>query len=149
MDNLPSMDQTGLDFKSFVKSKTKRVLERVELNGFAMIYNDAGEFIVKAVLRNISFGGFGVEIPECSIKPNDKVRVMLAGVGVSLGSVPCVAKWVADLHQADGTKNLVVGFEITKKTPQFKEVYDKFVDSILLKKHTTTRRRVNAGRTDF
>lgn len=120
-------DEIDLDQLSLAISNSKRKLERVKLEGFAIIYSAQGRLIAKAVLRNISLGGFALETPPVEILKDTQIRVLLTGEGLILGSINCVVKWTSVLEE-HSPANKMIGVEIINNTKPFRDEFNKFVE---------------------
>lgn len=116
-----------LDYESVSYSLNQRELERVNLDGFAVIYSETGKLIAKAVLRNISFGGLALETPPIEISKDTPIRVLLTGEGLILGSINCVVRWTSVLEEKSPA-NKMIGVEIINNTSQFRDEFNKFVE---------------------
>lgn len=130
-----------LDYDSVSYPLNQRELERVSLDGFAAIYSEAGKLIAKAVLRNISLGGFALETPPIEISKDEKIRVLLTGEGLILGSINCIVRWTSVLEEKS-PENKMIGVEIINNTTQFRDEFNKFVEK---KMKASIEKKTKAG----
>lgn len=140
--------KSDLDFKSLSTASNKRLLERVSLEGFAVIYSETGKLIAKAVLRNISLGGLALETPPVEIAKDTQIRVLLTGEGLILGSINCLVKWTSVLEEKSPA-NKIIGVEIINNASQFREEFNKFVNKKTKAAYAKKMKSgINSSRTD-
>ena len=126
--------QTGqisqLNFSGLLKSNNKRKDSRIKTTGFVVIYDGkTSKTLARGVLRNISLTGFGIESYPIDLNSKDKVYVEISGGGEILGKFQCHVSWVATLDDHP-QKHKMIGFDIASNSLEFKQRFQKFVNSL-------------------
>lgn len=124
-------------FNSLLKSNNKRKEIRINATGFVALYDETGKAIARGVLRNASSGGFGIESFPINLTTHQNVYVEISGLGESLGKFKCKVSWITNIeNHPDNYK--MIGFDISSNTQEFKNKFQKFVNTL------TTPQKVRA-----
>ena len=121
--------QTGLNFGSLLKSNDKRREIRSKTSGYVDIYITEAKGLTRAVLRNVSPGGVGLEIFPVQLLPNMKVVIEMSGIGEDFGRLNCSVSWVASI---DGhpKNHKMIGLKFDDNGPKFKAKFEKYIQSL-------------------
>ena len=129
MTNAQTTTKQNLNFSSLLKSNNKRSNDRLNTTGFVIVYNADGVGLSKAVLRNISPGGLGIETLPVEIAVNAKVFIEMCGRGETLGRIQCAVTRVSNIDgHPKNHKNIGLKFEET--SVEFKKNFEKFYKSL-------------------
>ncbi len=123
----------NFNFGNLLKSNNKRGNDRHSTTGIVIVYNADGTGLSKAVLRDISPSGFGVEILPVPVTVNMKVLVELCGRGETLGRINCSITRVSNI-EAHPKNHKAIGLKIEETNPEFKIMFEKFYKTLIQKK---------------
>lgn len=119
----------SLNFGSLLKSNNKRNEIRTKAYGHIDIYNDEGKLVTKAVLRNVSPGGVGLEILPVAFKPQMKVQIEFGGAISEFGKVRCAVSWVASIDNHIN-KHKMIGLKFESTSAAFRAKMETFIRSL-------------------
>lgn len=99
-------------------------------SGYAVVYDLQGKIISKAVLRNLSPGGAGVEVQLFRLAPKSIVMVEFGGEkGAKIGPIKCSVQWVAAIeHHPQYHK--MIGLQFMNLTPNSEKVIKAYFDEL-------------------
>ena len=120
---------SSLNFGSLLKSNNKRNEFRTPTFGHIDIYSVEKKLITKAVLRNVSPGGLGLEILSISIKPQMKVMIELGGAVAEFGKIKCTVTWVASIDNHPN-KHKMIGLKFDSTSAAFKVKMASYISAI-------------------
>lgn len=98
--------------------------------GYAIVYDLQGKIISKAVLRNLSPGGAGVEVHLFKFPPKSIVMVEFGGEkGAKIGPVKCSVQWVAAIeHHPHNHK--MIGLQFMNLTPSLEKSIKSYFEEL-------------------
>jgi hypothetical protein len=131
--NTGTQSKTNFKFDSLLKSNNQRQSKRVNATGFVIIYNEVGEVLTKAVLRNVSATGIAAEMYPVSIKTGSDVLVEISSVTSNLGRIKCKVLWIEPIE--DHPKNhKMIGLNIVEGETENKKKFEAFVKTLYVGK---------------
>ena len=119
----------SLNFGSLLKSNNKRQEIRTKTFGHIDIYDADRKLITKAVLRNVSPGGLGLEVLPVGLKPQLKVQIELGGAGAEFGKIKCTVSWVASIDNHPN-QHKMIGLRFDSTSVVFKNKIEAFIAAI-------------------
>lgn len=120
---------TGLNFGNLLKSNNKRQEVRTKTFGHIDVYGTDKKLMTKAVLRNVSPGGLGLEILPIGLKPQMKVMIELGGAVAEFGKIKCTVSWVASIdHHPNQHK--MIGLRFDSTSAGFKTKMEAFIKAL-------------------
>ena len=120
---------TGLNFGSLLKSNNKRQEVRTATFGYIDIFDLNKKLITKAVLRNVSPGGIGIEILPIPLKPQLKVMIELGGAVAEFGKIKCTITFVASID-SHPNQHKMVGLKFDSTSGVFKTKMEAFIKAL-------------------
>lgn len=120
---------TGLNFGKLLKSNNKRIDTRTPTFGHIDIYDTEKKLLTKAVLRNVSPGGLGIEILPVGLKPQMKVMIELGGAVAEFGKIKCTISWVASIDNHPN-QHKMVGLKFDSTSAVFKTKMEAFIKAL-------------------
>lgn len=120
---------TGLNFGGLLRSNNKRNEFRTPTFGHIDVYNDEKKLLTKAVLRNVSPGGIGLEVLSVSIKPQMKVMIELGGAVAEFGKIKCTVSWVASIDNHPN-QHKMVGLKFDSTSAAFKVKMEAYIAAV-------------------
>ena len=102
---------------------------RLPFNGQVVLSNPTRNLMTKAVIRNISPTGVGVETPNFMIKIGDIFQLEFGGDGIGIRGVTCSVQWVAEV-EASAKKNKLVGLQFQNLSADNKLKVKKFFEKL-------------------
>lgn len=119
------------NFRNLLKSNNKRIETRTNVFGHVDVFDDDGKLLTRAVMRNVSPGGLGLEILPVVLTPQMTVYIEIGGAGADLGRVKCSVSWVASIDK-HARKHKMIGLRFESKSAAFKVKLEKFIGSLSL-----------------
>lgn len=119
----------SLSFGSLLKSNNKRQEVRTKTFGHIDVYNPDKKLLTKAVLRNVSPGGLGLEILPVGLKPQMKVLIELGGAVAEFGKIKCTVSWVASIDNHPN-QHKMIGLKFESTSEAFKIKMESFIKAL-------------------
>lgn len=129
MNNGKTKTGTGLNFGNLLKSNNKRIDDRTKAFGYIDIFDIDKKLLTKAVLRNVSPGGLGLEVLSVGLKPQMKLLIELGGAVAEFGRLKCTVSWVATIDNHPNNHKLI-GIQFDNKTAAFKTKMESFIKAL-------------------
>lgn len=120
---------SGLNFGKLLKSNNKRQETRTVTFGHIDIYDTDKKLLTKAVLRNVSPGGLGLEILPVGIKPQMIVMIELGGAVAEFGKIKCTVSWVASIDNHPN-QHKMIGLKFDSTSAVFKNKMEAFIKAL-------------------
>lgn len=124
---------TNIDFSKLLRVNDRRKTERNKVTGSAVLLDEQGRHLTKAVLRNITPSGLGLETHPVRLNTGASLLIELGGEGAHFGRLKCVVVWVKDIEESS-QKNKMVGIEFSDTSESFKQNFNKFINILSKKK---------------
>ena len=119
----------SLSFGNLLKSNNKRQEFRTKTFGHIDIYDVDKKLLTKAVLRNVSPGGLGLEILPVGLKPQMKVMIELGGAVAEFGKIKCSVSWVASIDNHPN-QHKMIGLKFDSTSGVFKTKMEAFIKAL-------------------
>lgn len=119
----------SLSFGNLLKSNNKRQEVRTKTFGHVDVYEIDKKLLTKAVLRNVSPGGLGLEILPVGLKPQMKVMIELGGAVAEFGRIKCTVTWVASIDNHPN-QHKMIGLKFDSTSAVFKSKMEAFIKAL-------------------
>lgn len=120
---------TGFNFGKLLKSNNKRTEIRTKAFGNVDVYDVENKLITKAVLRNVSPGGLGLEIHPTVLKPEMKLLIELGGAIAEFGRIKCTVSWVASIDNHFNNHKMI-GLRFDSTSAVFRAKMESFIATL-------------------
>ncbi len=129
MKNGKTNARSGLSFGNLLKSNNKRQEVRTKTFGHIDVYDADKKLLTKAVLRNVSPGGLGLEVLPVGLKPQMKVMIELGGAVAEFGKIKCTVSWVASIDNHPN-QHKMIGLKFDSTSAVFKIKMEAFIKAL-------------------
>ncbi len=119
----------SVNFGNLLKSNNKRQEVRIKTFGHIDIYDADKKLLTKAVLRNVSPGGLGLEALPVELKPQMKLLIELGGAVAEFGKIKCTVTWVASIDNHPN-QHKMIGLKFDSTSEVFKSKMDAFIKAL-------------------
>ena len=128
--NKSQTEAPKFNFGSMLKSNNKRQDVRHSVTGSLVIYDKDMRPLARAVLRNVSLSGVGIETMPIPLTAKSRVVIEMGRAGAEFGRLSCVVCWVAHV---DGNPqgNLMVGLKFDNETSEFKRKFERYIKQLV------------------